>query len=140
MVEFLVQHGYDVYMLDSGGIAEEDKNLGTAEIVGTILPRAIDRILATSKASQITLNGLCLGGVITVSYLGLNPEASVKNVVSIVTPIDFAQGGLFKTWLGQDAFPVDLMVERYGCVPPSLMTIGFKMLRPTNDVAALSSL
>jgi len=140
MIEFLVQHGYDVYMLDWGVIAEEDKNLGCAEIVGAIIPRAIDRILDISNASQITLNGLCLGGVITASYLGLNPEAPVKNVVSIVTPIDFDQGGLFKTWLGRDAFPVDLMVERFGGVPPSLMTTGFKMLRPTNDVAALSGL
>jgi polyhydroxyalkanoate synthase len=32
------------------------------------------------------------------------------------------------------------MVHRFGGVPPSLMTTGFKMLRPTNDVAALSGL
>ena len=64
----------------------------------------------------------------------------MKNVVAIVTPIDFDQGGLFKTWLGWDAFPVDLMVERFGGVPPSLMTTGFETLRPTNDVAALSGL
>jgi len=140
MVEFLVQRGYDVYMLDWGVIAEEDKHLGFAELVGTIVPRAIDRILETSNASQITLNGLCLGGVITACYLGLNPDAPVKNVVAIVAPIDFDQGGLFKTWLGQDYFPAELMVERYGGVPPSLMSTGFKMLRPTNDAAALSGL
>ena len=140
MVEFLVQRGYDVYMLDWGVIAEEDKHLGFEELVGTIMPRAIDRILETSNASQITLNGLCLGGVITASYLGLNPDAPVKNAVAIVAPIDFDQGGLFKTWLGQEYFPADLMVQRFGGVPSSLMTMGFKMLRPTNDVAALSSL
>lgn len=48
MIEFLVQRGYDVYMLDWGIIAEEDKNLGCEEIVCKILPRAIDRILETS--------------------------------------------------------------------------------------------
>jgi polyhydroxyalkanoate synthase subunit PhaC len=140
MVEFLVQHGYEVYMLDWGIIAEEDKDLGFEELVYKIVPRAIDRILETSQAQEITLNGLCLGGVITSSYLGLNPDAPVKNVVAIVTPIDFDQGGLFKTWLGNDYFPVDLMVQRFGGVPPSLMGMGFKMLRPTNDVAALSGL
>jgi polyhydroxyalkanoate synthase len=41
MIEFLVQHGYDVYMLDWGVIAEEDKHLGCAEIVCTIMPRAM---------------------------------------------------------------------------------------------------
>jgi polyhydroxyalkanoate synthase len=140
MVEFLLQRGYDVYMLDWGVMGEEEKHLGFEELVGTIIPRAIDRILETSNASQLTLNGLCLGGVITTSYLALNPDAPVKNAVAIVAPIDFSQGGLFKTWLGHDAFPADLMVERFGGVPPSLMSMGFKMLRPTNDTAALSSL
>jgi polyhydroxyalkanoate synthase len=140
MIECLVQRGYDVYMLDWGTIAEEDKNLGLEELVFKIVPRAIDRVLETSNARQITLNGICLGGVITACYLGLNPDAPVKNVVAIVTPIDFDQGGLFKAWLGHGAFPGELMVERFGGVPPSLMGMGFKMLRPTNDVAALSSL
>lgn len=46
----------------------------------------------------------------------------------------------FKTWLSNDYFPGDLMVQRFGGVPPSLMGMGFKMLRPTNDTAALSGL
>ena len=95
-VNLLVQRGYEVYMLDWGVIAEEDKDLGFEDLVFKIVPRAIDRILETANAQEITLNGLCLGGVITSSYLGLNPHAPVKNVVAIVTPIDFAQGGLFK--------------------------------------------
>jgi polyhydroxyalkanoate synthase len=140
MIEFLVQRGYDVYMLDWGVIAEEDKDLGFEDLVLKIVPRAIDRILETSNAHQITLNGLCLGGVITSCYLGLNPDAPVRNTVAIVAPIDFDHGGLFKTWLGNDYFPVDLMVERYGGVPTSLMGMGFKMLRPTNDVAAMAGL
>ena len=125
----------------TGAIAEEDKNLGCAEIVGSIIPRAIDRILETSNASQYyPQRSLSRWSDYGERILGLNPEAPVKNVVSIVTPIDFDQGGLFKTWLGRDAFPVDLMVQRFGGVPTSLMTTGFKMLRPTNDVAALSGL
>jgi polyhydroxyalkanoate synthase subunit PhaC len=140
MVEFLVQHGHDVYLLDWGVIAEEDKHLGFEEAVCKILPRAIDRVLEVAKAPALTLNGICLGGVISASYLGLHPDAPVQNAVIIVTPIDFDQGGLFKAWLGNDHFPVDLVVERFGGIPPSLMSVGFKMLRPTNDVGALSGL
>jgi polyhydroxyalkanoate synthase len=140
MVEFLLQHGHDVYLLDWGVIAEEDRHLGFEEAVLKILPRAIDHVLEAAGAPQLTLTGICLGGVITTSYLGLNPAAPVQNYVAVVAPIDFDQGGLFKTWLGQAQFPADLMVERFGGVPPSLMSMGFKMLRPTNDVAALSGL
>lgn len=140
MIEFLVHQGHDVYLLDWGEIAEEDKNLGLEEAVFKVLPRAIDVILELSDAPEINLNGFCLGGVITNCYLGLHPEAPVQNYIAIVTPVDFDHGGLFKVWLGNDYFPVDLMVERFGGVPPSLMGTGFKMLRPTNDAAALSGL
>jgi polyhydroxyalkanoate synthase len=140
MIEFLVQRGHDVYLLDWGEIAAEDKNLGLEELVFKIVPRAIDEVLETSGASEINLNGLCLGGVITACYLGLHPEAPVRNYVAIVTPIDFDHGGLFKVWLGNETFPGDLMVEQFGGVPPHLMGMGFKMLRPTNDAAALSGL
>ena len=140
MIEYLVKKGHDVYMLDWGIIAEEDKDLGLEDIVFKILPRAIEEILACSGASQLNLNGLCLGGVISNCYLSLHPEAPVKNYVSIVTPVDFDQGGLFKAWLGHEYFPDDLMVAQFGGVPPQLMGAGFKMLRPIGDVAAYSGL
>src|SRR5215470_290874 len=72
MIEFLVQRGHDVYMLDWGVMAAEDKHLGFEEAVGSILPRAIDRILEESGAPALTLNGICLGGVISLAYLSLN--------------------------------------------------------------------
>ena len=78
MIEFLVQQGHEVYLLDWGEIAEEDKNLGLEEAVFKVLPRAIDVILELSDALEINLNGFCLG-VITNRYLGLHPEAPVQN-------------------------------------------------------------
>jgi polyhydroxyalkanoate synthase len=140
MIEYLVQQGHDVYLLDWGIIAEEDKNLGLEDIVFKILPRAIDEILDLSQAQALNLNGFCLGGVITNCYLSLNPQAPVKNYIAIVTPVDFAHGGLFKTWLGHATFPADLMVDQFGGVPTHLMAMGFKMLRPTGDAIALSGL
>lgn len=140
MVEFLVQRGHDVYLLDWGTIAAEDKDLGFEEVVGTILPRAIDRVLEYAGAPALTLNGICLGGVISLAYLSLNPDAPVRNMVSIVTPVDFSEGGLLKTWTGHEAFPRELLTKHYGMVPPSVMGLGFKMLRPTNDLAAFSGL
>ena len=61
----------------------------------------------------------------------------MQNLVSIVTPVDFNEGGLLKAWTGHEAFPRDLLVKHYDIVPTSVMGLGFKMLRPTNDLAAL---
>ncbi len=139
-IEFLVKQGHDVYLLDWGEIAEEDKDLGFEEAVLKIVPKIIERALEVSNAEEITLNGVCLGGTITSSYLALNPHAPVRNAVTIVSPIDFDKGGLFKTWLDERHFPADIVVERYGGIPASLMQNGFKMLRPTLDMHAGSSL
>jgi polyhydroxyalkanoate synthase len=139
-VEFLVQRGVDVYLLDWGDIAEEDRNLGFADAALKLLPRAIDALLESSQAREITLNGLCVGGTICASYLGLTPDAPVRNFVTIVTPIDFDHGGQFKSWLDERYFPVDAIVQRFGGLPSYLMGSAFKMLRPTLDASAMSSL
>ena len=140
MIEFLVDHGHDVYLLDWGEIAEEDKELGFEEAVFKILPRAIDRAMETSGAEDITLNGLCLGGTISSCFLALNPDAPVRNFVAVVSPINFEEGGLFRTWLNDPHFPSELIVRRYGGLPANLMNTGFKMLRPTLEAQALSGL
>ena len=140
MIEYLVDHGHDVYLLDWGEIAEEDKELGFEEAAFKILPRAIDRAMETSGATDVTLNGLCLGGTISACYLALNPDAPVRNFVAVVAPINFEEGGLFRTWLNDPHFPAELIVQRYNGLPASLMNTGFKMLRPTLEAQALSGL
>ena len=119
MIEFLVDHGHDVYLLDWGEIAEEDKELGFEEAVFKILPRAIDRAMETSGAEDITLNGLCLGGTISSCYLALNPDAPVRNFVAVVAPINFEEGGLFRTLLNDPHFQSELIVglRRPACQP-----------------------
>jgi polyhydroxyalkanoate synthase len=139
-IEYLVNQGHDVYLLDWGEIAEEDKNLGFEEAVFKIIPRVIERAMEESDATEINLNGICLGGTLTACYLALNPDAPVRNFIAVVAPIDFDEGGLFRTWLDERNFPTDLFVERYGGVPASLMASGFKMLRPTMEAQAMSSL
>ena len=139
-IEYLVNQGHDVYLLDWGEIAEEDKGLGFEEGVFKIIPRIIDRALEASNAKEINLNGICLGGTLSACYLALNPDAPVRNFIAVVAPINFDEGGLFKVWLDERHFPTDLFVERYGGVPASLMATGFKMLRPTMEAQAMSSL
>ena len=139
-IEFLVKQGFDAYLLDWGEIAEEDKDLGFEEAVCRILPRAVDRILDISGADEITLNGICLGGTMSASYLALNPDAPVRNFAAFVAPIDFNEGGMFKTWLDERYFPSRLILEHYGGLPANLMSTAFKMLRPMMDAQAFTNL
>lgn len=132
-IEFLVQQGYDTYLLDWGDPEEEDGGLGFDQIALTLLPRAVDRVLYESGADDLTLNGICIGGIAAVSYLALHPDAPVRNYVSTVAPIDFEHGGMFRTWINAPNFPAELIVEQYGGIPSYLMAAGFKGIRPTQD-------
>ena len=64
----------------------------------------------------------------------------MRNFIAVVAPINFEEGGLFRTWLNDPHFPSELIVQRYGGLPANLMNTGFKMLRPTLEAQALSGL
>ena len=129
-VEFMVNQGHDVYLLDWGEIAGEDKGLGFEDAVEKVRPRVINRALALSDAGEVTLNGICLGGTISSCFLVLNPDAPVRNFVGIVAPIDFDHGDLFQARLNAKYFPTDLMVQRYGGIPASLIGTPSKCCGP----------
>ena len=138
-IEFLVTHGHEVYLLDWGEIDDEDKDIGFEDVVFKYIPKTIERILEVSKAKEVNLNGVCMGGMFTASYLALNPDAPVKNAIFTVSPIDLEHGGLFKTWLDERYFPMDQII-RSGSFSASQVGLGFKMLRPTGDLQAKTGL
>lgn len=140
LIEFLVSQGFDTYLLDWGEMAEEDRHLGWESAIGKLIPSVISRVLELSGAEQLSLAGLCLGGTMAMSYTALTQDPRVRNLLTIVAPVDFSKGGLFEAWLGQPGFPIDLLVQQHGGVPAHLMGVSFKMLRPTLDVHALSGL
>jgi len=137
-IEYLVKQGHDVYLLDWGVPGEEDRDFGFEECIFDIIPRTIERAREVSNAEEVTLNGVCLGGMLSSIYLALNPDAPVRNHVALVAGIDSDHGGLFKAWLND--FPADQLIRVYGMVPPHLMGTGFKLLRPLGDTAAISAL
>jgi len=50
-------------------------------------------------------------------------------------PIDFSNAGMFGLWLDAKYFDVDKFVDALGTVPSQMIQAGFKMLKPTMDVA-----
>ena len=126
MIEYLTNQGHDVFLLDWGEIAAEDKDLGFEQAVFNLLPRAVDRALEAVNGQKITLNGICLGGTLSATYLATHPDAPVENFVAIVAPINFEEGGMFRVWLDERYFPADLIVEHYGVLPANLMGAGIQ--------------
>jgi polyhydroxyalkanoate synthase len=134
-VEHMTGQGFDFYLLDWGVFGPEDNDLTVERCVTRILPRMVDKVLQTSDRSDLTLLGYCMGGTMTASYLGWNAHAPVRNFVDMAGPIDFSKIGLFGRWLDRKYFDVNRFVDTLGAVPADAVRVGFKMLRPTMDVA-----
>jgi polyhydroxyalkanoate synthase len=135
LVEYLVGHGFDVYMLDWGTPGDEDEHLTFDNYVLDYLPRAVKKVLRYSHADEYTLLGYCMGGTMTAMYAALFPEKPLRNLVLLTTPIDFAQDkiGLYALWTGEKYFNPDLIVEAFGNVPGELIDTGNRMMKPVTN-------
>ena len=121
-VEYLVDEGFDVYLLDWGVPDGEDSELSFEDYVLDYMPEAVERVLETSGTGGLTLFGYCQGGTMSAIYAALSPGASPTNLVLLTTPTDFAPDdpgllGLWTYWSRQGYFDPDLLIGPSGNVP-----------------------
>ncbi|MBV9257330.1 MAG: class III poly(R)-hydroxyalkanoic acid synthase subunit PhaC [Ktedonobacteraceae bacterium] len=135
IIEHLVDHGFDVYLLDWGIPGDEDKNLTFDDYILDYIPRAIKKVLRTAHAEEISLLGYCMGGTMAAMYAALFPAEPLKNLILLTCPIDFAPDyiGLYALWTSERYFNADLLVEAFGNIPGELVDIANRMLKPVNN-------
>ncbi len=126
-IEYLVGEGFDVYMLEWGIPGDEDKHLSFENYVLDYLPEAVEQVLSNSGAEELTLFGYCQGGTMVAMYAALFPEAPLRNLILLATPVDFAPDdpglfGLWTLWSRQEYFNPDLVVQTFGNVPADMVS------------------
>src|SRR5579864_5637031 len=67
-VEFMVGHGFDVYLLDWGSPGIEDRNLKFDDYALEYLPRAIRKMKSVSGSDVFSMLGWCIGAILTTIY------------------------------------------------------------------------
>jgi polyhydroxyalkanoate synthase len=138
-VEFLRDAGFDVFMLD-WGIPDELDAANTFETyVDEYLPRAVDAALRETGASEVTLVGYCLGGVIAFLYAS-GHDAPVRNLVMLATPVNFTEMGPMVAALQEGRLDPNELVDETGNVPADVLYDGFFMMAPTTVVAQRATL
>jgi len=128
-VEFLLNEGFDVFLIDWGTPGDEDQALDVTTLVTRYLPRAARVIQRTTGVQQITVLGYCIGGTLATCFASLHP-ASVRNLVLLTAPLDFADAGQFGRMTARGIFPVERLTETFPTVPGQLPDIGSKLLNP----------
>ena len=131
-VEFLLEEGFDVFLVDWGVPDEEDADVGLAELVCDELHWAVRETLRAAGEEELTLLGWCMGGTLCAMYCALHPVGAVRNAVLLTTPID-PSNSLYATWVGHDQFDVDLIADRYRAIPGSGIDLANKLMKPVTN-------
>jgi polyhydroxyalkanoate synthase len=100
MVEYLVEEGFDVYLLDFGISGHEDAGLSIEDLILDYMHGAVQNILETSGATEISLFGQSQGGTLCAMYASLFPGGPLKNLILLSAPTEFAppNPGLLGLW------------------------------------------
>lgn len=86
VVEYLVGEGFDVYNLDLGISDAEDARLSLGDLVLDHVHGAVQEVLETSGADEISLFGQSQSGTLRAMYASLFPRGPLKNLVLLSTP------------------------------------------------------
>jgi polyhydroxyalkanoate synthase len=131
-VEYLLDEGYDVFLLDWGEPGEEDGDLGLDSYVCDALPWGIRETLRASGEDEVTLLGWCIGGTLCAIHAALEPDSPARNLVLLTTPID-TSGGLYAKWIRRDSFDADLVAEVYPAIPGASIDFANKLMKPVTN-------
>ena len=134
-VEYMVNQGYDVYLLDWGIPGPEDKNLSFEDYTLEYLPRAIRKFKSVAQTEEFSMLGWCLGALISTMYASLRPDDGLKNLILLTAPLDFSdrEVGGFTRWSSHQSFNADRIVETFGNIPGEMIDSGAKMLKPVEN-------
>ena len=121
----LLESGQDVYLIDWGYPDGADRSLTLDDYINGYIDRCVDVI---HKLDKINLLGICQGGTFSLCYSAIHP-AKVKNLITMVTPVDFkTPGNMLSNWVQH--MDVDLLVDTLGNVPGELLNWTFLSLKP----------
>ena len=131
-VEFLLEEGYDVFLLDWGEPGDEDADMGIDNYVCDELPWAMREALRASGQDEISLLGWCIGGAIVTMHAALNPGGPARNLVLLTLPVD-TSGTVYRSWVGRESFDPEFVTEVHPSVPGASVNWANKMMKPVTN-------
>ena len=129
LVEFLLDQGFDVFMLDWEAPRADERRLTLESYVLDFLPAAVARVAEETGEPDLSVVGYCFGGVLSLLWAALHPDP-LANLVTFTTPVDFHRMDMFQAWADRRFFDVDRLVDTLGNCPGDYLYTAFDMLRP----------
>lgn len=143
LVRNLLERGIDVYLVDWGNPNRSDRWLRFDDYVEDYIASCVDEICANHGVSQISLLGVCEGGVFVTCYAALHPER-VANLALAVTPIDFhadldepenLEQGYMNRWARNlSRTELEELIDSYGQMPGQVTGMMFREMTPVQTI------
>jgi poly[(R)-3-hydroxyalkanoate] polymerase subunit PhaC len=130
LVEYLLEEGFDVFLVDWGVPDEEDAEMGIDDYVCDELRWAIREALRASGSDQLTLVGWCIGATLCAMYCGLDGGSDVRNLVLLTMPVD-GRCSTYATWVGD--LDTERIAEQWRVLPGPAIDFANKMLKPVTN-------
>ncbi len=139
-VEHMLGRGFDVFLADWG----EPDELEAANTLETycddLLPELVDVVADRAGSDDVNLFGYCFGGLLSLLYLAGHPDARVRSLAVMATPVDFDHMGPFTALTKAGRVDPRDLIDHTGNVPADAIKNSFRMLQPTADVATYANL
>ena len=139
-IEGMLDRGFDVFMLEWGEPTPGQKELSLDYYLNHYIKRAAKRVLKVTKALGLSLAGYCLGGNLALLYTACEGNKEVKNLLTMVTPINFEDKGLLSWWAKKEHFDIDKLVDTYGNIPADFFSTAFPWLVPQANLTKLRTI
>jgi polyhydroxyalkanoate synthase len=124
----LLETGQDVYLIDWGYPDGADFSLSMDDYINGYIDRCVDHICESHGLDSINVLGICQGGTFSLCYTSSHQE-KVRNLVTMVTPVDFhTPNDMLSKWVQH--IDIDLLVDTVGNIPGELLNWTFLSLKP----------
>lgn len=136
-VEYMLQKGYDLYLLDWGTPGPEDSQIGLGDYALEYLPRAIRKLKTVSGSETFNLLGWCIGAMLSTLYASLRPAEGLRSLILLTAPLDFSEKDKIPlaSMAAEEHFDIDRVLQANGNMPADLIDYGAKMLKPVENFA-----
>ena len=135
-VEYMVNKGYDLYLLDWGVPGPEDAHLALEDYVLEYIPRAVRKLKQVSGSDTFNLLGWCIGAMLSTLYASLRGHSEgLKSLILLTAPLDFTDKEQISLarMTEERYFDVDRVLQAFGNMPAGLIDYGAKMLKPVEN-------
>jgi polyhydroxyalkanoate synthase len=134
-VEHLLSKGFDVFMLDWLPADERHAGDRLEDYADVALSQAVEQTRRAAGVDSINLYGYCFGGVLTLLYAARHPDAPLRSLTTMATPVDFGDWGLMSELAREGRLNLDDLLDEDGNIPPSVILQSFRLLKPTSEIS-----